>query len=74
MSFCFLGSFSIFFLVTAITSVEGTFKEWSGKAPAFDGLCRSHCHLQCLDTQLDPISVCGLSQYISSSCQLIVFS
>ena len=29
-------------------------------------------HLQCFDAQLDPISVCGLSQYISSSSLLLV--
>ena len=64
MSLCFLG----LFFVTAITSVEGTCHcvfffffgrrlFWPGKAPAIDCLCRCHCHLQCFDTQLDPISV-----------------
>ena len=57
MSFCFFVSFFRFFLITAITCVEGTFQEtfWSG--PAFDSLCRSHCHLQCFDAQSEPASV-----------------
>ena len=74
--FLFLGEFFDFFLVTAITSVEGTFHSvffFFLKAPAFDSLCRCHCHLQCCDTQLDPISVRGLSQYFSSSSLLFVF-
>ena len=33
-----------------------------------------HCHLQCSDTQLDPIFVCGLSQSINSSSLLFVLS
>ena len=70
----FFGEFFDFFLVTAITSADGTFHIVFFKAPAFYSLCRCHCHLQCFDTQLDPISVCGLSQYISSSCLLFVFS
>ena len=33
-----------------------------------------HCHLQCFDAQLDPISVRGLSQYFGSSSLLFVCS
>ena len=55
-----------------LTAAKETF--WPGKAPAIGSLCRCHCHLQCFDTQLDPISVRGLSQYFSSSCLLFLFS
>ena len=71
MSFCFFFlSFSIF-LVTAITSVEGTFHSVFFFLETFGRLCRSHCHLQCFDTQLDPTSVRGLSQYFGSSCLFV---
>ena len=29
--------------------------------------------VQCCDAQLEPVSVCGLSQHFSSSCLLFVF-
>ena len=58
MSFCFFsGVFFNFFSSQlsrpkkgrsiAFFLVEETL--WSGKAPAFDSLCRSHCYLQCFD-------------------------
>ena len=53
-----------------IWSVNKRLTRLISKALAFDSLCRCHCHLQCLDTQLDPVSVCGLSHYLLLACCL----
>ena len=70
MSFCFFGKFSDFSLVTAITSVEGTFRSlffgwrhlWLQQERQHLTACpRCQSILQCFDAStLEPASVCGL--------------
>ena len=76
MSFCFFESFFSRHSYHVRRRDDPQLFFWEtlrpGKAPAFDSSGRSHCHLQCFDTQLDLISVCGLSEYLGSSSMLFV--